>query len=126
MPVRRARAPRLVTDPAESARVARPRYVPDDRLGIRRRQVRRGFVYTDADGRRVRDPEMLARMKSLVIPPALLHPPGRHRDLSGGGLADALERRVQRRRARAPDALRPAEAAVLALLQARLGHERAA
>ena len=38
--------------------------------GIRRRRVGRGFVYLDACGSRVSDPETLARIRALVIPPA--------------------------------------------------------
>jgi DNA topoisomerase I len=38
--------------------------------GIRRRRAGRGFTYHDATGRRVTDPQVLERIKSLVIPPA--------------------------------------------------------
>jgi DNA topoisomerase-1 len=38
--------------------------------GIRRRRAGRGFFYLDADGRRVDDPEILDRIRALVIPPA--------------------------------------------------------
>jgi DNA topoisomerase-1 len=38
--------------------------------GIRRRRAGRGFTYVDADGQRVTDPEVLDRIKALVIPPA--------------------------------------------------------
>jgi DNA topoisomerase IB len=38
--------------------------------GILRRRAGRGFVYTDQFGRRLDDPSELARIKSLVIPPA--------------------------------------------------------
>jgi DNA topoisomerase-1 len=69
----RARArrppPAIVTDPVESARLAGLRYVSETGPGIRRRRVGRGFVYLDG-GRRVRDAETLARIRSLVIPPA--------------------------------------------------------
>jgi len=46
------------------------RYVSEDLAGIRRRRAGRGFVYLDADGRRVRDAETLRRIHALVIPPA--------------------------------------------------------
>jgi DNA topoisomerase I len=59
-----------VTDPVESARAAGLRYVSEDSSGIRRRRAGRGFVYLDADGRRVRDAETLRRIRALVIPPA--------------------------------------------------------
>jgi DNA topoisomerase IB len=38
--------------------------------GIRRRRCGRGFRYLAPDGTPVRDPEVLARVKALVIPPA--------------------------------------------------------
>ncbi|MEV5747086.1 DNA topoisomerase IB [Actinoallomurus sp. NPDC052308] len=38
--------------------------------GIRRIRCGRGFRYVDPDGEPVRDPETLARVKALVIPPA--------------------------------------------------------
>jgi DNA topoisomerase IB len=38
--------------------------------GIRRIRCGRGFRYVDPDGKPVRDPETLARVKALVIPPA--------------------------------------------------------
>jgi DNA topoisomerase I len=40
------------------------------RPGISRRRSGRGFVYLWPDGRRVDDPDVLARVKALVIPPA--------------------------------------------------------
>ena len=46
------------------------RYVSDAGDGIRRRRAGAGFVYVDAQGRRVRDPETLQRIRSLVVPPA--------------------------------------------------------
>ena len=38
--------------------------------GIRRRKVGRGFVYLDPSGARVTDPDVLARARALVVPPA--------------------------------------------------------
>ncbi len=38
--------------------------------GITRRRRGRGFSYTDPAGRRVEDPEVLSRIRSLVVPPA--------------------------------------------------------
>jgi DNA topoisomerase I len=46
------------------------RYVCDDKPAIRRRRAGRGFVYLDAKGRRIADPAILKRIRSLVIPPA--------------------------------------------------------
>src|SRR3954447_3040645 len=59
-------------------RAKRPPKPPSVRLrrsdtggpGIPRRRAGRGFTYVDADGRRVTDTEVLARIHDLVIPPA--------------------------------------------------------
>ena len=48
----------------------RLRYVNDGKPGIQRRRTGKGFRYTDADGKPVRDKETLDRIKSLAIPPA--------------------------------------------------------
>ena len=52
------------------ARDAGLRYVNDESPGIRRLKSGRSFRYVNSDGRAVRDPETLARIKALVIPPA--------------------------------------------------------
>ena len=54
----------------DAAKDAGLRYFPDDRPGIRRRTRGKSFVYVDANGAAVRDPETLARIKRLAIPPA--------------------------------------------------------
>lgn len=59
-----------VPDPTQSAREAGLRYVSDTKPGIQRRRQGKGFRYIGVDGKPVRDPETLARIKSLVIPPA--------------------------------------------------------
>ncbi len=59
-----------VTDPVEAARAAGLRYVSDTKPGIRRKKWRSGFRYTDPNGTPVRDEKTLARIKSLVVPPA--------------------------------------------------------
>jgi DNA topoisomerase-1 len=56
--------------PAESAKAAGLRYTTDARPGIRRIRRGRAFTYVDADGKRVRAAADLARIRSLVIPPA--------------------------------------------------------
>jgi DNA topoisomerase-1 len=56
--------------PAKSAKAAGLRYTTDARPGIRRVRRGRAFSYLDADGRRVRAAAELARIRSLVIPPA--------------------------------------------------------
>ena len=46
------------------------RYVCDSGPAIRRRRAGKGFLYLDANGRRVANAETLKRIGSLVIPPA--------------------------------------------------------
>jgi DNA topoisomerase I len=58
------------TPPRSSARSAGLRYVSDTDPGIVRVRVGRGFRYRDARGRRVTNAATLARIRSLVIPPA--------------------------------------------------------
>jgi DNA topoisomerase IB len=60
----------LPADPRESARAAGLRYSTDARPGITRRRAGRGFGYRDPDGKRVTDRTVLARIRSLAIPPA--------------------------------------------------------
>jgi DNA topoisomerase-1 len=62
--------PEIEEDPRRSARLAGLRYVSDTMPGIARKRAGRGFVYANPDGRRVDDPETLARIRSLAIPPA--------------------------------------------------------
>jgi DNA topoisomerase-1 len=61
-------------DPEAAAKAARLRYVSDAKPGIRRERVQNGatatFVFRDPDGSEVTDEKTLARIKSLVIPPA--------------------------------------------------------
>jgi len=57
-------------DPVESASAAGLRYVSDESPGIRRRRAGRSFTYLDAEGRPLRDPQALGRIRSLAIPPA--------------------------------------------------------
>jgi DNA topoisomerase-1 len=59
-----------VPDSVQSAKSAGLRYVTDPRPGIRRKKSGAGIVYIDTDGQTIRDAEMLARIKSLAIPPA--------------------------------------------------------
>jgi DNA topoisomerase-1 len=58
------------TDPAESAKAARLRYVTDQIPGIRRRRNGKGFVYVTPDRKITRDSDELQRFRSLAIPPA--------------------------------------------------------
>jgi DNA topoisomerase-1 len=63
-------APTTLPDSLDSARAAGLRYVYDTRPGITRHRIRSGFRYLGPDDHAVRDKETLARIKSLVIPPA--------------------------------------------------------
>ena len=60
----------LVPDPVESSKQAGLRYVTDAKPGIQRKKWGKSFRYMHPDGSPVKDPTVLARIKSLVIPPA--------------------------------------------------------
>ncbi len=62
--------PDILTDPALSAKEAGLRYVSDAQPGIRRKKAGKGFRYLDAEGKPVRNGDILRRIRSLVIPPA--------------------------------------------------------
>lgn len=62
-------------DPEAAAKAAKLRYVSDAKPGITRERVQTGeatakFVYRNPDGSDVTDEKTLARIKSLVVPPA--------------------------------------------------------
>ena len=61
---------KLPTAPAESAKAVGLRYVSDDIPGFRRIKSGQGFRYVDQNGRSIRAPEQLKRIKSLAVPPA--------------------------------------------------------
>lgn len=60
----------VFVDPVESAKAAGLRYVSDDEPGIRRRKSGKGFIYADPQGRAVKDPKEVERIRKLAIPPA--------------------------------------------------------
>ncbi|MEO6457886.1 MAG: DNA topoisomerase IB [Chloroflexia bacterium] len=62
--------PEIITDPVESAKAAGLRYVSYDKPGITRKRRGRSFSYFSPDGERITDEEIIARIKSLGIPPA--------------------------------------------------------
>jgi DNA topoisomerase-1 len=62
--------PPAADDAPAAADAAGLRYVSDDAPGIRRRRAGRGFSYRGPDGRVVRDAKVLARIRSLAVPPA--------------------------------------------------------
>lgn len=59
-----------VPDEKQSARKAGLHYAIPKGVGIRRRRAGSGFIYLDENGKVIRDQETLARIRSLVIPPA--------------------------------------------------------
>ncbi len=67
---RRKPVPELLPDPVESAEAAGLRYVSDTMPGIRRKKAGSGFTYTGPDGKAIKDPATLNRIRSLAIPPA--------------------------------------------------------
>ncbi|MGH7908164.1 MAG: DNA topoisomerase IB [Candidatus Binataceae bacterium] len=70
MPLNSALAPGEGVDSQLAAKAAHLRYVNDRRPGIAREHGKDGFVYRDANGKIIDDPEQLARIKAIVIPPA--------------------------------------------------------
>lgn len=66
----RVSSDRVNEDLLDAAKAARLRYVSDAKPGIRRLRRGKSFRYVDVNGRPVRDRETLARIKSLVVPPA--------------------------------------------------------
>jgi len=58
------------TDPLESAAEAGLRYTSCSGLSIRRVRWGKSFRYFDSDGKPVRDPKQIGRIRALVIPPA--------------------------------------------------------
>ena len=57
-------------DPIETAKAAGLRYVSDRRPGIRRKRVGKHFSYIGLDGKPIRDPKVIERIKKIGIPPA--------------------------------------------------------
>jgi len=62
--------PQTIVDCKDAAEAAGLLYCTTDEPGWSRRRVGKGFSYRSADGAIIRDPDDLARMRSLVIPPA--------------------------------------------------------
>jgi DNA topoisomerase-1 len=65
-----ARPSATAPDPQSSAKEAGLRYVYDSKPGITRKRSGKAFRYFSPDGKAVRDTDTLARIKSIVIPPA--------------------------------------------------------
>src|ERR1044071_7306164 len=68
-PVRKQMQP--LDDPQISAQEAGLRYVTDLIPGIRRQKHGSGFSYISPEGKALRDPKHLERIRNLAIPPAL-------------------------------------------------------
>ena len=60
----------LIADPVESSKLAGLRYLTDAKPGITRKRRGKSFRYYDPHGEPIRDQAILARIKSLAIPPA--------------------------------------------------------
>ena len=65
-------AQELQPDPIDSAEAAGLRYVSDTMPGIQRKKAGSGFTYTGMNGKPIKDPAALNRIRSLAIPPAYI------------------------------------------------------
>ncbi|CAN5572240.1 hypothetical protein BH10CHL1_BH10CHL1_26120 [soil metagenome] len=63
----------LYNDPQGTALVADVLYVSDEQPGFQRKRRGRGFMYCDETGCSIREPGLLERFKTLVIPPGWTH-----------------------------------------------------
>ena len=59
-----------LTDPKASARQAGLRYVTDSMPGLRRKGSGKNFRYFSPDGKVIREPAEIRRIRAIVIPPA--------------------------------------------------------
>ena len=60
----------LIVEARQAAKAVGLRYASDEQPGIRRRRSGKGFSYAGSDGKPIRDPETLKRIRSLAVPPA--------------------------------------------------------
>jgi DNA topoisomerase-1 len=65
-----ARISEAIAQSIEAAHEAHLRYVSTESPGISRHRKGKEFAYQSSDGRRIKDDQTLARIRSLVIPPA--------------------------------------------------------
>jgi DNA topoisomerase-1 len=56
--------------PQDAAKAARLRYVSDAKPGITRKPAKEGWDFFQPDGSKIKDPDEIARIKKLAIPPA--------------------------------------------------------
>jgi DNA topoisomerase I len=59
-----------IVDPARESVPSELSHCSDERPGIRRRRAGTSFAYFDWDGKKIDDPDTLARIKRLAVPPA--------------------------------------------------------
>jgi len=57
-------------DPVKVAKLAGLKYVSDSNPGYTRKKAGKGFYYLDEKGEKIKDKEVIARLKKLVLPPA--------------------------------------------------------
>lgn len=62
-----------VVDPRDAAESAGLSYVSDEEPGIARHKAGKGWFFRMPDGRKVTDKQVLARIRSLAVPPAYTH-----------------------------------------------------
>jgi DNA topoisomerase-1 len=60
----------LVVEARQAAKAVGLRYASDEQPGLRRKGTGKGFRYLDADGKAVKDPKALKRIRALAVPPA--------------------------------------------------------
>ncbi|MES1152886.1 MAG: DNA topoisomerase IB, partial [Dongia sp.] len=60
----------LVIESRQAAKAVGLHYASDEQPGIRRRGAGKGFTYLGTNGRALRDPATLKRIRGLAIPPA--------------------------------------------------------
>jgi DNA topoisomerase-1 len=62
--------PQTIVDCKDAAECAGLSYATADEPGISRRRAGKGFSYRDVDGKAITDPDVISRIRALVIPPA--------------------------------------------------------
>jgi DNA topoisomerase-1 len=60
----------LIVEAKAAAKSAGLRYASDEQPGLRRKGVGKGFRYLDPDGKAIKDPKVLKRIRALAVPPA--------------------------------------------------------
>jgi DNA topoisomerase-1 len=60
----------LVVEARQAAKAVGLRYASDEQPGLRRKGAGTGFTYLNAEGKAVKDPKVLKRIRALAVPPA--------------------------------------------------------